>query len=316
MIDSLEIFWTPAGVTMSSNEARQLVDITDGDTPNIRMPVRMLSVDTPEVTAKTAKGAHNVDEKFAKLAKWIEQGKAPISGPLGDYFRPKLATGQAGSLQFTQGKAASAFATRNAEKRLTKPDGKKRNLFVRMDKANAFDDNGRLLAYVAPNYTATELKTLPREERSTFNLDMVREGWATTFVIYPAIPGELDLPLLIDAAEAAQTAGHGIWSDPGTLLAYEYRSLERLFQITDKIVKGENVSPAERFSWRERYCVDMRSRTLHGPEDYLEIPPSCRLWLWQRDVQAAVASLNLVPARVLVGRPPAQNSVARASAIS
>jgi hypothetical protein len=34
----VEIFWTPADVTMSSNETRQLVDITDGDTPNIRMP--------------------------------------------------------------------------------------------------------------------------------------------------------------------------------------------------------------------------------------------------------------------------------------
>lgn len=300
MIDSVEIFWTPAGVTMSSNETRQLIDITDGDTPNIRMPVRMLSVDTPEVTAKTADGAHRVDEKFSQLAEWMAQGKAPISGPLSDFFRPKLATGQAGSLQFTQGKAASAFAKQNAEKRLTKPGGGRRNLFVRMDKANAFDDNGRLLAYVAPNYTAKERETLTREQRSTFNLDMVREGWAATFVIYPAIPGELDLPLLLEDAESARSAGLGIWSDPNTLLAYEYRSLERLFQITDKIVKGEDVSQAERFSWRERYCVDMRTRVLHGPEDYTDIRALYRLWLWPRDVRDAVATLNLVPARKLV----------------
>ncbi|MGH3876400.1 MAG: thermonuclease family protein [Actinophytocola sp.] len=316
MTDLVQIFWTPAGVSMSSNETRQLVDITDGDTPNIRMPVRMLSVDTPEVTARSADGAHRVDEKFAQLAEWIAQGKAPISGPMGEYFRPKLATGRAGSLQFTQGKAASEFAKKNAERRLTKPSGGKRNLFVRMDKANAFDDNGRLLAYVAPNYTAKERETLPLEERSTFNMDMVRTGWATTFIIYPAIPGELDLPLLVEAAESARTGELGIWSDPHTLLAYEYRSLERLFQITEKIVKGEDVNAAERFSWRERYCVDMRSRVLHGPEDYLDVPPGYRLWLWPRDVQAAVASLNLVPAPRLVNGSPDQPSAARASAIS
>lgn len=301
MTDAVEIFWTPAGVTMSSNETRALVDISDGDTPNIRMPVRMLSVDTPEVTARSAEGARRVDEKFAQLAEWIRLGKAPISGPLGDFLHPKLATGRAGTLQFTQGKAASDFAKKNTDERLTRPNGSKRNLFVRMDKSNAFDDNGRLLAYVAPNYSDEERKKLTRAQRSTFNLDMVREGWATTFVIYPAIPGELDLPLLLEDAETARAKSLGIWGDQHTLLAYEYRSLERLFQITEKIVKGQDVRPADRYSWRERYCVDMRNRVLHGPEDYFDISPVYRLWLWPRDVQDAVGRLNLTPSPKLVG---------------
>lgn len=300
MIDAVEIFWTPAGVTMSSNETRALVDISDGDTPNIRMPVRMLSVDTPEVTARSDETARRIDTKFAQLAEWIGQGKAPISGPLGDFLRPKLATGTAGTLQFTQGKAASAFAKQNAETRLTRPNGSKRNLFVRMDKSNAFDDNGRLLAYVAPNYSAAERKQLTREERSTFNLDMVREGWAATFVIYPAIPGEVDLPLLLEDAETARAKSLGIWADRHTLLAYEYRSLERLFQITEKLVRGADLSAAERFGWRERYCIDMRTRVLHGPEDYFDISPVYRLWLWPRDVQDAVGRLNLTPSPKLV----------------
>jgi hypothetical protein len=46
---------------MPSLGARPLVDVTDGDTPNLRMPVRMLSVDTPEVTADTAAGAARID---------------------------------------------------------------------------------------------------------------------------------------------------------------------------------------------------------------------------------------------------------------
>jgi endonuclease YncB( thermonuclease family) len=295
MMDAVEIFWTPAGVTMSSGGTRALVDITDGDTPNIRMPVRMLSVDTPEVTAKSETRASVIDEEFLQLAEWIKKGKAPISGPLGDFLLPRLATGNAGTLQFTQGKAASEFAKQNAVTRLGK-----RSLFIRMDSTSPFDDNGRLLAYVAPNFSAAERRTLTREQRSTFNLDMIRSGWAAPFVIYPAVPGELDLPMLIADALAAMAASRGIWADPHTLLAYEYRSLERLFQLTKKIVAGQDVSQAEAFSWRERYCVDMRTRVLHGPEDYFSIAPPYRLWLWPKDVQDAVGRLNLVPSRQLV----------------
>jgi endonuclease YncB( thermonuclease family) len=301
MIDAIEIFWTPAGVTMGSSGTRALVDITDGDTPNIRMPVRMLSVDTPEVTARSDSRAQVIDQEFTQLAQWIEQDRAPISRPLAEFLLPKLASGRAGTLQFKQGKEASAFAKSNAEERLTRPDGSKRNLFIRMDSDSPFDDNGRLLAYVAPNFSAAERANLTRDQRATFNLDMVRKGWAAPFVIYPAIPGELDLPLFLEAAEEAMAEPRGIWTDPDTLLAYEYRSLERLFQITKKIVNGQDVSARDRFSWRERYCVDMRTRVLHGPEDYFAIPPHYRLWLWQRDVQDAVGRLNLKPSAQLVG---------------
>lgn len=44
---------------------------------------------------------------------------------------------------------------------------------------------------------------------------------------------------------------------------------------------------------------DMRTRVLHGPEDYPAVPPTYRLWFWPRDVQRAVGELNLTP----TGRP-------------
>ena len=47
MIEAVQILWSPAGANMPSLGARALVDVTDGDTPNVRMPIRMLSVDTP-----------------------------------------------------------------------------------------------------------------------------------------------------------------------------------------------------------------------------------------------------------------------------
>ncbi|MGH3837569.1 MAG: hypothetical protein ACRDSF_17975 [Pseudonocardiaceae bacterium] len=97
MIEPIQIMWSPAGVTMQSVGARALVDVMDGDTPNIRMPIRMLSVDTPEVTARSEQRVRTIDEEFRQLAEWIEQGRAPISRRLGDVVAPKLATGRAGT---------------------------------------------------------------------------------------------------------------------------------------------------------------------------------------------------------------------------
>lgn len=302
LIDAVQVLWSPAGVTMPALGTMALVDTTDGDTPNIRMPVRMLSVDTPEVTARTAAGAVRVDEKLAQLAKWIEDADTdvPITARFAEYLLPKIRTGRAGTLQFEQGSAASTFAKENATTRLTKPDGTQRSLFVRIADT-PFDNNGRLLAYVAPHYTASERREMTRAQRSTFNLDMVASGWAAPFVLYPSIPGELDLPIFLAAAEAAQeaTPARGIWADPETLLAYEYRAAEKLHGITKKIVDGE--APRDRYAWRERYCVDMRSRVVYGPEDYFEIPPTYRLWLWPADVNRAVGELNLTPSPRLVG---------------
>ncbi len=300
MIEAVQIIWSPAGVSLPSLGARALLDMTDGDTPNIRMPIRMLSVDTPEVTAGTAQRAAQIDQQLAQLAEWIKQGHAPISRPLADFLLPKLLTGQAGSLHFQQGQQASAFAKQNAETRLTRPDGSERTLFIRATE-DPFDGYGRLLAYIAPNYSAAERRTLTRKQRATFNLDLVESGWAAPFVIYPAVPGELDLPLLLEAASVALSERRGIWADAETLAAYEYRAVEKLYRITRRIVEGETLRGGEAFSWRERYCVDMRTRTLHGPEDYFDIPQPYRLWIWPTDVSDAVGRLNLTPSRRLVG---------------
>lgn len=123
MIEAVQIIWSPAGVSLPSLDARALLDMTDGDTPNIRMPIRMLSVDTPEVTARTEERATEIDQQLAQLAEWIKQDRAPISRPLADFLLSKLLTGHAGSLHFQQGQQASAFAKRNAETRLTRPNG-------------------------------------------------------------------------------------------------------------------------------------------------------------------------------------------------
>lgn len=218
---------------------------------------------------------------------------------IADYFLPKLTTGNAGSLQFAQGTAATDFAKSNAAQRLARPDGSQRTLFVRTADL-PFDNNGRLLAYLAPSYSKVELATLTREQRSTFNLDMVRAGWAAPFIIYPSIPGELDLPLFLTTADEAVTAKRGVWDEPASLLGYEYRSVERLFGIAKSIIVDNNPI-ADPFGWRERYCVDMRTRVLVGPEDYFEIDATYRLFIWPADARDAVSQLNLTPSSRLVG---------------
>jgi hypothetical protein len=145
---------------------------------------------------------------------------------------------------------------------------------------------------------------MTRAQRATFNLDLIANGWAASFIIYSSVPGEVDLPLLVEAAADARTKPLGIWTEPMTLLGYEYRAMEKLFHITRRIVNGQDLPPAEARAWRERYCADMRNRTLHGPEDYFITPPEYRLWIWPQDLRQAVSTLNLTPARQLV-TPPA-----------
>ena len=294
MAEAIEVLWTPAGHNLPSLGSRALVDVSDGDTPNIRMPVRMLSVDTPEVTARSAEGASRIDGEFHELAGWIREGRAPVTRAFGDYILPKLESRSGGTLQFEQGRAASAFYKARSEERLTRESGSKRGLFIRAPEM-PFDRYGRLLAYVAPSYSKAERTRMTRRERATFNLDLVESGWAMPFVLFPNIPGELDLPIFVSVAVDARRERAGQYADPLFLPGYEYRMCEKLHDITKKLVDGQTLSYPDQLTWRSRYCADMRTRELHGPEAYTDVPEPYRLWVWPEDVQRAIGMLNLVP---------------------
>lgn len=88
--------------------------------------------------------------------------------------------------------------------------------------------------------------------------------------------------------------------------------MEKLFQITREKVNNQPLKVGER-SWRERYCADMRTRALRGPEDYFGIDPEYRLWIWPRNLRDAVGRLNLTPASQLVAptqTPPTRPATA------
>ncbi|MCP3901886.1 MAG: nuclease, partial [Desulfobacteraceae bacterium] len=228
MSEQIQVLWTPAGVNLPSLGSRSLVDISDGDTPNIRMPIRMLSIDTPEVTAKSADRAGDIDNNFKTLADWIQSGIAPVSKEFADYIVPKLASGNAGTLQFNQGKNSSKYHKDIVEQRLTRDSGKKRNLFIRGSES-PFDGYGRLLAYVSPSYSKKERQSMTRYERATFNLNLIESGWAAPFIMFPNIPGELDLPLFLDMAADAKDKKRGQYQDDLSLPGYEYRMCEKLY---------------------------------------------------------------------------------------
>jgi len=101
----LKIFWTPDGITLDSIRDKRLVDISDGDTPNIRMNVRMLSIDTPEKRPTgTVRNKDELQAMFQEVATWIETGDSPVNANLAIHLIPRLKRNDAVS----QGKCAWA----------------------------------------------------------------------------------------------------------------------------------------------------------------------------------------------------------------
>jgi endonuclease YncB( thermonuclease family) len=291
----VKVFWDPQGLTVDTLGSKEFLRTTDGDTPYVSFSIRMLSIDAPEVHYPGRSRPSSQDANLAQLARWITEGQAPIDSELAAYLQPRLATGQAGPLQEHQGQQASAVFQQMLDQMLTRPTGGRRSLYVRTAD-QPFDEYGRLLAYIAPSYTTEELEKLSAWERSTFNLLMVRSGWAATLIIYPSLPKYQDLVMFHDAAKESYLAGRGIWADSVMLTGYEFRMVVKLFDVTKRLVSGAKVSTYERSSWISRYCVDMTTKEIYYPEKYFRVAPYNRLFIWSKDVSEAVGKLNLAPA--------------------
>jgi hypothetical protein len=149
---------------------------------------------------------------------------------------------------------------------------------------------------MAPSFTAAERARLNRHQRATFNLLMVESGWAAPFPLYPSLPKYRDLVLLQEVAQRAVTGGLGAWAEPLALAGYEFRMAYRLWQVTDRLLRGKKLSSRERYAWIERYCLDMTTLAIYPPQDYHKVAPHDRIFVWSADVGNAVGRLNLVPA--------------------
>lgn len=299
---TLKVLWQPAGIELDSlgekrfsRTADRSDDISDGDSPNIRMAIRMLSIDAPETgVTKTRQGLTKDDMigLVPDLRDWLLEPDCPVEQGLAEYLRDKLDRPDAAEAHWSQGNRAKEGFKEIARRRLTKPTGGRRALFLRAADER-FDQYGRLLAYVAPSFDRNELATLSRRERATFNLDLVEQGWAASFVLHPSIPGELDLPMLQEAAKAAMTEPRGVWVDPKALAGYEYRMLEGLVLMLKKVRSGQALSSAERNGWISRYCADMSTAIIYSPQEYFKVDPWNRIFIWRNRVRDAVRDMNL-----------------------
>lgn len=303
----VKIFWDPKGYELDFFSRKKYLRATDGDTPYVSLSIRMLSIDTPEVHYPGNQKPSKYDDKLAQLADWIQHDKAPIeSQALADYIRPKLETGNAGSLQLEQGEAATKeFMKLIGEKLVIRDkDGKPKkdkdgNTVMRRVSLSCADEHfdmyGRLLAYMAPAYKPSERETLTFEERATFNCFLVKSGWAALFPIYPSLPKHMDLVMFQKAAKDAYDEKRGVWANPLSMPGYEYRMCVKLYGVTKKLVDGKKVKTQERYGWIERYCVDMTTREIFYPKQYIKVEPYNRIFIWAKDITEAVGKMNLVP---------------------
>ena len=295
---TLSVFWTPDGITLDSIREKKFIDITDGDSIKIEMPVRMLSVDTPEKSVtKSRQGLSRCDMRtlMGPLADWIESGESPVENVLAQHLVPRLRRVDMAETHWAEGESASAAHEAIVNQRLTKPNGKRRSMFVRVADER-FDHYGRLLAYLAPSYTAAERETMTRRQRATFNFAFLESGWSASFIIYPSIPGGKDLPMVQAEGKAAIEEGRGQWADPLTLAGYDYRMVEGLTVLIKKVRDGSALDRGDWTGWISRYCADMETGLLYPPQAYPLVKPWNRLFIWRDQLGDAMGRLNLRPA--------------------
>ena len=293
-MDKVAVFWDPEGIRLDALGDTKLLELSDGDTPIVSMSIRMLSVDSPELHYPDGAHPSRQDKPLKQLAEWIAAGKAPLHPELAQHLLPRLATGKAGTLQAAQGEAAAQAFQKLVDERLARPTGTRRRVFLRTGD-QPFDQYGRLLAYMAPQYTSDEIAGLTPRERATFNLQMIAGGWGASFPIYPSLPKYDDLTMLREAAREACEGNLGAWADPLALTGYEFRMCVRLYEITKDLVGGKKLSSSQKEAWIDRYCADMTTREIFPPQLYLRVKPWNRLFVWPSDVNEAVGRLSLVP---------------------
>ncbi len=267
---------------------RRLSQVSDGDTPTIDQPIRMVSCDTPEkaqYAGGPAKSQPKLDACRERLSGNFYQS---LPRALRDYFIARL-TDDAAERHVEAGTRAWAVFQEVLDRRLVRPDGNRRSLAV-IPTGEVIDSYGRMLAYLAPWFAGTDADPLPPRDdprRRTFNLEMVENGWAAFFPIYPSLPNNADFNLAIAAAATAWDEKRGAWEEFGEdlLLAYEFRACIKL---------GTAATAEEGIAATfQRVCVDLRDMRAVGLYGFSEVPPPYRMWIWESDMAAARDDLGI-----------------------
>lgn len=291
---------------------RGLAIPSDGDTPLIEQPIRMVSIDTPEKRygGGVDLGQQKLDACRIRLEGDFYDGLIPDETKA--YLVERLVP-DAAQRHIEAGSQASAAFQRFMDERLQIGDDTRRRLAV-FPTGELIDVYGRLLAYVAPWFQRKELPEFDDPARRTFNLQMLESGWAALFVIYPSLPRQRDFQLAIDAAASAFSGHLGQWQHgPLFLPGYEYRMCIKLGTQLATASKGNqrrrfytnaefeaNRAGLEADGWAvsmnaeqspeefvatafQRHCVDIESKELVGRFRFDLVAPWKRMWIWDRD---------------------------------
>ena len=244
----------------------------------------MLSIEAPEVHYPGDTKPYKHDRKLKELGDRLASGALPeISNKLKSHLIERLDDG-AGTRQYNQGLSSADHFLEMIDRELFPTTHAARKLFL-IGSGERFDNNGRVLAYITKKLTKKELEEIPKSKRKTFNLMLVEDGWASSFPVYPSLPGLDDFEMLRAGAEKARNEKRGIWQDSKTLLGYEFRMCVKLL--------GENSGIED---YLPRFCADVTTKKLFKPEDYLEVLPENRLFIWRKHVNEARGELKLVDA--------------------
>lgn len=269
------INYTPESLALGDKP--KWISATDGDTPTIQMPVRMLGMDAPELHygGATESNPGKFDTAFSSF---LTKEGSSLDKKLKAYLAPRLKN-KGSTRHIAAGKTASDhFQAMVAErlKRVSESTGKEltpRHLFT-MVASEVFDKYSRMLAYVNASYTKAERDAIPAKQRQTFNLQMMADGHATSLLIYPNVPKPTDLELVRQVMANARKKKLGLWKPVTPVLhAFEFR------WIIDTI-SGKRQGP-------DRFCGDFTTAKLYPPQRYFEVLPENRLWFFAEDVGRA-----------------------------
>lgn len=267
--------------------AKKLIRTSDGDTPQIEQPVRMVSCDTPEKSGYSG-GIEKSQELLDVTKKRLQNGFYKLNLNITNYLLTKLDHNAAAN-HINAGILASTEFDKLLELRLTKSNGIKRKVAI-IPVGEIIDSYGRMLAYISPWYSGDKGDEVPQKnspERRTFNIDMIENGWAAFFPIYPSLPKKDDFLIAINAAESAWKKRKGAWKEYGEnlLLGYEYR-------LCIKLAKAKTNDGGLKSAF-QRKCIDIRNMKNLGEFGFYQIDPCYRLWVWNDDINQATIDLSL-----------------------
>lgn len=263
----------------------------DGDTVDVVQSVRMVSIDTPE-KADYAGAPPVAQAKLDRCRQRLLDGTyEALPEPLRQYLVERITPDAAQRHIAASARAAEEFAKMRRARLEAVPDGQQPKIGIIVT-GEVLDENGRLLAYIAP-WLKAPLPHRDDSRRKTFNLEMVETGWASLFPIYPSLPNDDDFNRALFAAERAWAQKRGAWNEFGSdlLLGYEYRACIKLGAADNP---ASPIPPVARITEAfRRICVDIRSHTIFGRYGYHQIDPPYRLWVWPQHLHQARDVLRL-----------------------